>query len=85
MKLKKKAKKAFLYGECAEQMKSQLLGVEVEVFSTLDNAFKGAVQSVGKSETILYSPANSSFDQYENFEKRGEHFVRLIEEFSKKK
>ncbi|MCB0308214.1 MAG: UDP-N-acetylmuramoyl-L-alanine--D-glutamate ligase [Bdellovibrionales bacterium] len=83
--LKKKAKKAFLYGECAEQMKSQLLGVEVEVFSTLDNAFKGAVQSVGKSETILYSPANSSFDQYENFEKRGEHFVRLIEEFSKKK
>ena len=31
-----------------------------------------------KKITILFSPAAASFDQYENFEKRGQNFNFLI-------
>ena len=29
-------------------------------------------------ETVLLAPAAASFDQYPNFEKRGEHFTALV-------
>lgn len=30
-------------------------------------------------DTVLLAPASASFDQYPNFEKRGEHFTALVE------
>ena len=32
-----------------------------------------------KSKSILLSPACASFDQYQNYEERGNHFKKLIE------
>lgn len=34
-----------------------------------------------KSKTILFSPACASFDQYKNFEQRGQDFNRLIQKY----
>lgn len=44
---------------------------------------KGAVSIArsiaGQGDIVLLSPACASFDQYENFERRGEHFRALVE------
>ena len=38
-----------------------------------------------KNKTILFSPAAASFDQFKNFEQRGQHFNKIIKrEFFKK-
>ena len=37
-----------------------------------------------KRLTILLSPASASFDQYLNFEKRGEEFKKLIRYYARR-
>ena len=45
-------------------------------------AFKLAIKDLKKGKvkkpTIILSPACASFDQYKSFEKRGEHFKKLV-------
>ena len=31
-----------------------------------------------KNITVLFSPGAASFDQYKNFEKRGDHFKKIV-------
>ena len=37
-----------------------------------------------KNNVILFSPASASFDQFSNFEKRGEKFKRLVKHYARK-
>jgi len=37
-----------------------------------------------RNNTILLSPASASYDQYLNFEKRGENFKKLVNQYAKK-
>ena len=37
-----------------------------------------------KNMTILLSPASASYDQYKNFEERGNEFKKLIMKYAKK-
>jgi len=80
---------AYLFGQCADEfnvfLKSK--GIETSVFETLDDALidahKHAQSMRGEpsgSPTVLFSPACASFDQYPNFEIRGDHFVDLVNE-----
>ena len=39
---------------------------------------KNDIKNDKKSKTILFSPSAASFDQYKNFEERGEHFDNLV-------
>ena len=70
-------------GESASLIASSLEGHEAEQFDTLNNAFYSAINIARDGDTILFSPACASFDQYLNFEERGEHFVSLVEEYRK--
>lgn len=45
---------------------------------TLDAAVTLARQLAHDGDVVLLSPACASFDQYANFEARGEHFVQLV-------
>jgi len=38
-----------------------------------------------KHQTILFSPAAASFDNFKNFEERGKYFNNLIKTFNVKK
>jgi UDP-N-acetylmuramoylalanine--D-glutamate ligase len=44
----------------------------------MQHAVKWASEHVKAGDTVLLSPACASFDQYRNFEHRGEHFEELV-------
>ncbi len=79
-KAKEHVKHAFFFGECASMMEKDLSSsIPVSVFSTMEEAFRAAIQKAGNHDVVLLSPANASFDQFKNFEERGEVFARFVE------
>jgi UDP-N-acetylmuramoylalanine--D-glutamate ligase len=44
----------------------------------MQHAVEWARANAKSGETVLLSPACASFDQYRNFEHRGEHFEELV-------
>jgi UDP-N-acetylmuramoylalanine--D-glutamate ligase len=76
-------RKAYLVGEAAAQFASELEGQVPHVLSgTLDRAIHAAVQDAAAGESaepvVLLSPACASFDQFRNFEVRGDRFRELV-------
>ncbi len=70
--------KAYVIGREAEGFARQLVGVATEVCLTMDVAVANAVAEAEAGDVVLLAPAAASFDQYDNFEKRGEDFVRCV-------
>ncbi len=75
--------KAYLIGEAAQDFSATLNGhVPYEMSGTLDAAVAQAARDAaasGKGAVVLLSPACASFDQFRNFEIRGEHFRTLVQ------
>jgi UDP-N-acetylmuramoylalanine--D-glutamate ligase len=76
-------RKAYLIGEAAEDFALTLDGsVPHEISKTLEvavaNAARDAEASRLSDAVVLLSPACASFDQYRNFEIRGERFRELV-------
>ena len=53
-------------------------GVAVIECETLENAVKRAAEDSQAGETVLLSPASASFDQFRDFEARGDRFRELV-------
>lgn len=70
--------KAYVIGREAAQFAMQLEGVEAEVCTTMDQAVARAMVEAEPGDTVLLAPAAASFDQYDNFEKRGEDFIAQV-------
>ena len=71
-----------LYGETKEKLQeaAKLAGVPViEVVNTLEEATKKAYAISKEDDIILLSPACASWDQFKNFEIRGDEFIRVVE------
>jgi UDP-N-acetylmuramoylalanine--D-glutamate ligase len=77
-------RKAYLIGEAADEF-AATLGADVihEITRTLDKAVaaaaRDAAQSTARQPMVLLSPACASFDQYRNFEVRGDAFRALVQ------
>jgi UDP-N-acetylmuramoylalanine--D-glutamate ligase len=50
----------------------------LHIVDTLDDAVSVARATARPGDVVLLSPACTSFDAYDNFEERGEHFRRLV-------
>ncbi|QZD86387.1 UDP-N-acetylmuramoyl-L-alanine--D-glutamate ligase [Qipengyuania psychrotolerans] len=73
-------KAAYTIGKAGPQFATLLEGrVPVEQCETLDRAVASAAAKAEAGDTVLLSPACASFDQYADFEKRGDHFRELVE------
>ena len=66
-------------GAAAEKIEKALKGAtEIVALVTMDRAVEWADRNARTNETVLLSPACASFDQYRNFEHRGQHFEELV-------
>jgi len=70
--------KAYVIGREAQHFAMQLKGVETEICTTMARAVERAMAEAQPGETVLLAPACASFDQYDNFEQRGDDFVALV-------
>jgi UDP-N-acetylmuramoylalanine--D-glutamate ligase len=68
----------YLIGEAAVQLAADLEGtVPLHRCGDLEHAVKAAVDAAQPGDTILLSPACASYDQFKNFEERGDRFREL--------
>jgi len=71
-------------GEDAPVVERELGGLApVESCATLDGAARRAADLAEPGEVVLLSPACASYDQFKNYEERGEAFRRLAQELSR--
>lgn len=54
--------------------------MKVRSFVNLEEALEGALAEAESGDVVLLSPACSSFDQYESYARRGDHFKRLVKQ-----
>ncbi len=75
-------RKAYLIGEAAQDFARTLDGrVAYEIDGTLERALAAAARDAAsdtREAVVLLSPACASFDQFQNFEKRGDAFRDLV-------
>ncbi|WP_456388694.1 UDP-N-acetylmuramoyl-L-alanine--D-glutamate ligase [Profundibacter sp.] len=71
--------KAYLIGASAEEFASQLGDTPHQICETMERAVAAAHREANEGDTILLAPAAASFDQYADFEKRGEDFTKLVQ------
>ncbi|MEM6308058.1 MAG: UDP-N-acetylmuramoyl-L-alanine--D-glutamate ligase, partial [Pseudomonadota bacterium] len=69
--------RAYVIGREAENFARQL-DVPSHVCGTLDVAVAQAHAAAQPGDVVLLAPAAASFDQYDSFETRGDHFVDLV-------
>jgi UDP-N-acetylmuramoylalanine--D-glutamate ligase len=74
--------RAYLIGEAAPEIAAALddAGVPNVSSGDLATALRGAASAALPGEIVLLSPACASFDQYTDFEARGDEFRRLVGE-----
>jgi UDP-N-acetylmuramoylalanine--D-glutamate ligase len=74
---------AYLIGEAAPLFAGALKGrVPVTVSETLERAVSDAAAAARPGDTVLLSPACASFDQFRDFEHRGDMFRAAVEALS---
>ena len=74
----------YLLGEAAPQLEADLApvtarGIDVRRCAGLEDAVTVAASAAQSGDVVLLAPACASFDQYKDFEERGDHFRRIVE------
>jgi len=90
-KVKKRIVKAYIIGKNISFFKKQIrenipFSVSNNMQNAVNNIYKDLKPSKNLKKTILLSPAAASFDQFNNFENRGNYFKNLvIQKFKKRR
>ena len=71
-------RKAYLIGQSAGDFARQLGDLPHEICDTMDRALTAAAAEAQPGDVVLLAPAAASFDQYPDFEKRGEDFADRV-------
>ncbi len=76
-----RCKAVYLIGEAAPELAAALApaGVVLHEVGDLERAVSAARATATPGDVVLLSPACASYDQYRDFEARGEHFRTLVE------
>jgi UDP-N-acetylmuramoylalanine--D-glutamate ligase len=74
----------YLVGEAADELAAALeaAGRTYEWVGTIARAVEAAARDAEPGDVVLLSPACSSYDQFSNFEERGDAFRSLVEELT---
>ena len=86
---KNNIKKIIIYGETKQKMEQDLIlsksCVEYVVCNNLKEAIEFSFKIAKREDTVLLSPATSSFDEFSSFNERGEYFSKLVKEIISEK
>jgi UDP-N-acetylmuramoylalanine--D-glutamate ligase len=79
-----RVKHAFLIGETQTELATFCTAGHVAhtVCATLAEAVRGALAQATAGDAVLLSPGFASFDQFRNYEDRGDQFEQLIRELT---
>jgi len=81
--LKKTAKKVYLVGETKFEMAETFKNItEIEVFRDFRSAVEKSFADAHRGDTILLSPACTSYDMFNNYEERGNFFKQIVKELA---
>ena len=78
-----RVKKAYLLGEVAEQIAETARANgfdQVEICGDMKTCVEHAFADAYPGDVVLLSPACASWDMYDNFEQRGDHFKQCVKE-----
>jgi UDP-N-acetylmuramoylalanine--D-glutamate ligase len=76
--VKKHCDQVYAFGRDRDRFQVAL-GDQATVVDTLDHALDEALSRASAGDVILFSPACASLDQFENYQKRGDYFIELVE------
>ena len=77
--LSRRVKGAFLLGETREKIRAAWsLFTPCQLVDSLAEAVHGAAAAALAGDTVLLSPACSSFDMFRNYQHRGDFFRQLV-------
>jgi UDP-N-acetylmuramoylalanine--D-glutamate ligase len=82
--LRGRARRAYLVGEAAKEIALALELADVDHVQSgdLETAVRSAAREANAGEVVLLAPACTSYDQFRNFEERGDEFKRLVGELT---
>ncbi len=75
--------KCYAFGQIEDQFKD--IFSRTDTCQTMENALDKALEEAKSGDVILLCPATSSFDQFKNYEVRGEIFKQLVADRLSKK
>ena len=70
--------KAYVIGREAAEFARQLPGIPTDICTTMASAVAQAAAEAEPGDVVLLAPAAASFDQYDNFEQRGDDFMACV-------
>jgi UDP-N-acetylmuramoylalanine--D-glutamate ligase len=81
--LRQRVKRVYTIGAAAGKIESQIVslkggGVEIVHAETLENALRKANAVAEPGDVVLLAPACASFDQFKNYEQRGQVFKEIV-------
>ena len=77
-----RVKRVVLFGELAGPLAARLSGAPVTRVDTLAEAVYVAQTEAATGDIVLLSPGGTSFDSYNDFAERGEHFRLLVKDLA---
>jgi UDP-N-acetylmuramoylalanine--D-glutamate ligase len=86
--LRQRVKRVYTIGAAAEKIESQIVssksgGPETVHAETLENALRKANAAAQPGDVVLLAPACASFDQFKNYEQRGQVFKEIVRKWHK--
>jgi UDP-N-acetylmuramoylalanine--D-glutamate ligase len=81
LSLPQNVKSIVVFGECKDEVSVKAAKLEYEnifIANGLKDAVEMAVNKSGDGSVVLFSPGGSSFDEFENYEDRGNRFCDCV-------
>jgi UDP-N-acetylmuramoylalanine--D-glutamate ligase len=78
----KNIKAIFAFGQSKERFLdlAKKYEIDCDIFETMEGTFEAAVKIAEAGDVVLLAPACASWDQYVDFEERGDAFINLVEQ-----
>jgi UDP-N-acetylmuramoylalanine--D-glutamate ligase len=82
--VKLKVKSVISFGDFSNELSQKLSPISDNYthFITLESAVKKAAELALSGDIVLFSPANSSYNMYESYRERGNHFKQIVNALS---